>query len=1004
MSPLLLFSQAEEGPYDWLHKLDEHYAFFNKNGNTSEAWQRLKALEQDFQLYTGAHRAFLETEMLFHRARFISRQFPYLAPGEDEALLDTAFQRLNALDTTQLPDTLRLRYAWLEASLLGEKAIFFQYELEDLKQADKLWRAAQLAFKRLPPSPKVKRGLYVAYVNWLNVKFFLLDLEEGVQIGQEALQMAQFEKETAFEAYLAHNLGNLYREQNQFQEAEALYNRARVLYEELGDTLHLGGLLNNLAILLDRRFREGEAYLLYLKALELIGEAQPGNVKARVNLLCSLGTLTNQPEDTWGYLEEAEQLALAFNLPKFWLWQIYENQIFHANVRKWEGLWVAAIKKAEQLYPQMDWANHPILHTAYFEAQGDYFQHRRELAAALEAYHKGLGVLKPFSHFHLQKQIILRNKIAKILLQQGQYEEALAHYDQNLANNPLSKARIEDMPEEALVHFKAYFADMEGRMGVCQALALKMPQQALFWLGQAEKGALCLDSILVKAESPDFFPLDRWRWSHYRIRCTEQQLDIYEAYLKSGPYAEEFVQGAFRALERGKAVLLLETQTRDEAARKAGLPDTLRQKEKQLEARLMNFQLKAELGEINQKGLNYTQQEWEALQEHFAQQYPDYHQWRYTASLVPLPQVQAALTKNQVMLTYFIGKKATYVLVITAKKADLVRLSDEPLVEIDRALQTYYLALQRGSQVSQFAPAAHRVYEIFLAPIEKYLAADSEIILIPDQNLNFTPIEATLRQLPPAEVVEENLFGKLDYFTHHYPIIYQYSASLWWQGQKRISVLPPSFAGFAPFASLEPLSSRTRSGNDQKLPGTGLEIAYIVQRCQNNNIPAYSYFSEAASKAQFEAACRQYRWVHFAGHSQGQTRQAEARLLFKANTSPMDEESSLLMGEIFSWKLDNELVVLSSCESGSGLWYHGEGDFTLARAFIRAGAQNVVYSLWAVNDENTRKLMVLFYEYIFASRANFSDALHRAKQTLIQSNLYLPPREWCGFRLVGKGF
>ncbi|NJL15608.1 MAG: tetratricopeptide repeat protein, partial [Microscillaceae bacterium] len=504
---LFTIAQEEGGPNEWLHKLDEHYAFFNKNRSTPEAWQKLKALEQDFQLYTGAHRAFLETEMLFHRARFISRQFPYLAPGEDEALLDTAFQRLNALDTTQLPDTLRIRYAWLEASLLGEKAIFFQYELEDLKQADKLWRAAQLAFKRLPMSPKVKRGLYVVYVNWLNVKFFLLDLEEGIQIGQEALQMAQLEKETAFEAYLAHNLGNIFKEQNQIKEAEALYNRARTLYEALGDTLHLGALLNNLAILLDRQFREGEAYLLYLKALEMIGEAQAGNVRSRINVLCCLGTLTNQSEDTWGYLEEAEQLALRFNLPNFWLWDIYEKQIFHANVRKREGLWVAAIKKAEELYPRLDWANHPGLHADYFEARGDYFQHRGELGAALEAYHKGLNLLKPLSHFHLKRQIILHNKIAQILLQQEQYEEALAQYDQNLANNPLSQAQIEDMPEEALVYFKAYFADMEGRMGVCQALAQKMPQQALFWLGQAEEGALRLDSLLVKAESPDFFRL-----------------------------------------------------------------------------------------------------------------------------------------------------------------------------------------------------------------------------------------------------------------------------------------------------------------------------------------------------------------------------------------------------------------------------------------------------------------------------------------------------------------
>ncbi|MBK6826194.1 MAG: CHAT domain-containing protein [Chitinophagaceae bacterium] len=95
------------------------------------------------------------------------------------------------------------------------------------------------------------------------------------------------------------------------------------------------------------------------------------------------------------------------------------------------------------------------------------------------------------------------------------------------------------------------------------------------------------------------------------------------------------------------------------------------------------------------------------------------------------------------------------------------------------------------------------------------------------------------------------------------------------------------------------------------------------------------------------------------------------------------------------------LVVLSACETGLGELLNGQGVYGLQRAFLQAGAASVIMSLWKVNDESTKELMIGFYrEWLLHPEGNKQEALRKAQRQLREQ--YAHPFFWGPFVMVGK--
>src|SRR5258705_12311291 len=89
-----------------------------------------------------------------------------------------------------------------------------------------------------------------------------------------------------------------------------------------------------------------------------------------------------------------------------------------------------------------------------------------------------------------------------------------------------------------------------------------------------------------------------------------------------------------------------------------------------------------------------------------------------------------------------------------------------------------------------------------------------------------------------------------------------------------------------------------------------------------------------------------------------------------------------------------KLVVLSACDTGLGEVRNGEGVYGLRRAFVLAGAESLVMSLWPVSDYPTKKLMTEFYQNLKQGMGR-GEALRQAQLKMVKENLH--PFYWANF-------
>lgn len=383
---------------------------------------------------------------------------------------------------------------------------------------------------------------------------------------------------------------------------------------------------------------------------------------------------------------------------------------------------------------------------------------------------------------------------------------------------------------------------------------------------------------------------------------------------------------------------------------------------------------------------------------------------------VSATDVQASLSEGEAYIEYKVGGHDAFAYLITRDTQRAIKYTvegsyqDKDMQRLARLLQNpMQLQLSKRQKIVQYA---HKMYNYLIKPFEAELAGNTKLIIAADGDLHYVPFDVLLAS------GEVKPYHELDFLLKRFSISYYSSAVNYLKSRERESIQDNSILGFAPvFENSYPLKVNDRSisifdfqkkimdGIDNNsfspLPNTAVEVEAATSSLAAAD--ATIMMKEAATKKTLATAltARPYQFVHIATHGFVNYINPTLSALACYNNDGKAGEHFLYSSEIENMKIEADLVILSSCESGIGRILEGESLLALNRSFIIAGAKNIMYSLWKVNDEQTKNLMVDFYKN-YEGGANYAQALRQAKLKMLADPSTASPRYWASFLLMGE--
>ena len=357
---------------------------------------------------------------------------------------------------------------------------------------------------------------------------------------------------------------------------------------------------------------------------------------------------------------------------------------------------------------------------------------------------------------------------------------------------------------------------------------------------------------------------------------------------------------------------------------------------------------------------------------------------------VNLKHLQNALGPHELLIEYVLAEPSSYAFAITRDSVSPYRLPAKATIETDAAAYRKEISSRKEDK-----DLAHKLFSELIEPIPAY-ASKSDLIVIPDGGLHLLPFAALMDgtgyllkshtiDVNPSSTVYSLLHARVE--------------------QERTSAMP--YIGVAAWTpqraeNKNPVVTaaiRAVSGPELSdfipLPDSKAEVETIAA-----DLPKPSTILEGseATESHFKALpLDSTDVIHLALHGYVDLDYPDrSALVFAPDTSGRDD-GLLQVREIRNLHLKAKLVTLSACDTGVGP-VEQTGVDNLVNAFIEAGADSVVSTLWSLEDHATERFMTDFYSQL-AGHNRKVDALRTAQLDLLHEGL--PPYYWASFQIVG---
>jgi CHAT domain-containing protein len=356
---------------------------------------------------------------------------------------------------------------------------------------------------------------------------------------------------------------------------------------------------------------------------------------------------------------------------------------------------------------------------------------------------------------------------------------------------------------------------------------------------------------------------------------------------------------------------------------------------------------------------------------------------------ISLTTLQKDLHPSELFIEYILDDPVSYVLAVTSTTVHRYELPARAQIEQDATQYRSEIVKQKTN-----IALAERLFQELLGRIPEYREKRG-LVVVPDGKLHLLPFSALadsghyvltshVVSVAPSGTVLDMLQRRIIHTVHDaLPYV---GVAAW------ISTPPPT--------TLLATIRRAVSGPEKRelvpLPESRNEVETIATDLPK---PSTILLGDHATKTAFlQLPLKEYRVIHLALHGYVDPEFPDrSALVFAPRSSPADD-GLLQVRDIRTLPLNTDLVTLSACDTGVGP-VGEEGVANIVNAFIEAGAQSVVSTLWEMEDRSTAQLMIAFYRHLSQSEGK-AEAMREAQLELLKSGD--PPYFWAGFELDGE--